>query len=548
MLTTPDHSAEPIATFGCSAPRAVAETPEQFGDKAAHLIRLAEAGMPVPPGFVLATSVCRDFFQRGRRLPDGFAEILSQHVRLLEKATGLLFGGERRPLLLSVRSGAPVSMPGMLDTVLDIGLSDRTLSPLICLTGNPRHAWDSYRRLVQGYAETVRRLPVRDFDELTRACLEREGVPAASELDALALKQLTREFLDHFESRVGEPFPRDPLRQLVGAVEAVFRSWEGEKATEYRRLHGLEGLEGTAVTIQAMVYGNLGSASGAGVAFTRDPATGEKTLYLDFLFNAQGEDVVSGRRTVHASSGLERALPEVYSQVGQLADDLERLFRDVQDFEFTLQEGRLYLLQTRRAKRTPWAALRIACDMVRERLIDEATALARLADHDLGAIQSVRLAVPATLRPICRGTPAGPGAAVGPIALSPQAAVAMAAAGRTPVLVRSEISTDDIAGLTAAAGVLTSHGGRTSHAAVFARHLNKVCIVGCRELSAPADERRCRMGDHWLSEGDLVSLDGHSGEVFVGQQNVVIERPTAYLEEVKGWKAQDDALVALSRS
>jgi pyruvate, orthophosphate dikinase len=445
-------SSKTVYLLGCGAADGRGATAEVVGHKAANLIRMAEAGLPVPPGFVLATTMCREYFDHGRRLPDGFTELLAQDIREVEQVTGLTFGGARRPLLVSVRSGAAVSMPGMMDTILNVGLGDRTLPALIRMTCNPRHAWDSYRRLVQAYAEVVHGLAADPFERSLAESLQREAVPTAGELDVAALKGLTQEFLGHFESQAGQPFPQEPLAQLAGAAEAVFRSWETPRAVEYRRLHGLDDRAGTAVTVQAMVFGNMGGTSGSGVAFTRDPATGENTLYLDFLWSAQGEDVVSGRYPVQDSGGLQGAMPELHRELRRTGRQLERLFRDVQDFEFTVQEGRLYLLQSRDAKRTPWAALRIACDLVKEGLIDEAAALERLGRYDLDSIQSVRLVPKGDCQPLCTGTPASPGVAVGEIALDPESAVAMASAGRTPVLVREDISPADIAGLAVAAG------------------------------------------------------------------------------------------------
>jgi pyruvate,orthophosphate dikinase len=527
-----------VYLLGCGTAERCSVSAQILGHKAANLIRMAEAGLPVPPGFVLATPLCREYFGRGHRLPEGFTDLLAQRVREVEKATGLTFGGERRPLLVSVRSGAAVSMPGMMDTILNIGLSDRTLPALIRSTGNPRHAWDSYRRLIQAYAEVVHGVPADPFEWALTGSLKREAVPSAVELDVAALKALTQEFLGTFESQAGQPFPQDPLAQLAGATEAVFQSWESARATEYRRLHGLDNRAGTAVTVQAMVFGNMGGTSGSGVAFTRDPASGENALYLDFLWNAQGEDVVSGRYPAQGPGGLHETMPELFHELCRTGKQLELLFRDAQDFEFTVQEGRLFLLQSRDAKRTPWAALRTTCELVKEGLIDETTALKRLDRFDLNSIHSVRPVPMDNCRPLCTGTPAGPGVAVGAIALDSESAVAMAAAGRTPVLVREDIAPADIAGLSAAAGVLTGRGGRTSHAAVVARQLNKVCIVGCRELTIPGGSRGCRLHDRWFSEGDCLSLDGHSGTVYTGKLDVIVEKPAQYLQEVERWKAR----------
>jgi len=522
--------------FGCRTPGPWDASPDAVGNKAANLIRMASAGLPVPPGYVLPTGLCRDYFGSGQ-LPGETAELLRLGIRELEQSTGQNFGAARRPLLVSVRSGAPVSMPGMLDTVLNVGLCDRTLPALVRATGNPRHAWDSYRRLVQSYAEVVHGASAGPFDRVLDEHLRREAVPTVAELDVAALKEATSEFLDLFATATRSPFPQDPMDQLTGAVEAVFRSWRNPRAVEYRRLNKLDDLIGTAVTIQAMVFGNMGGTSGSGVGFSRNPATGQNELYLDFLWNAQGEDVVSGRCAVEGAVGLREASPELYLRLRDAVGRLEALFHDAQDFEFTVQEGRLYLLQTRSAKRTPLAALRIACEQVAEGLIDEATGLARLASYDLNAISTVNVAATSGVCEIGLGTPASPGVATGEAVFDPQRAVAMTAAGRTAILIRADISTDDIAGLAAAAGILTAQGGRTSHAAVVARQLNKVCVVGCRELQIGLDGRSCQIGGQSIAEGDLVSLDGHSGRIYTGKVEVIRTAPSCYLSEVERWRA-----------
>jgi pyruvate,orthophosphate dikinase len=349
------------------------------------------------------------------------------------------------------------------------------------------------------------------------------------------LQALVSEYLACFEGQTQQPFPQDPMQQLRIAIEAVFRSWDSPRAIDYRRLHNLSNLAGTAVTVQAMVFGNMGSTSGSGVGFTRDPATGEKRLYLDFVQNGQGEDVVSGRCTIQDSTSLELSMPQLYSELLRAGKKLELLFRDVQDFEFTLQEGALYLLQARNAKRTPWAALRIACDLVNEQLITEDEALLSLAKLELEGITSIHLAHSGN-PPLCRGTPASPGAVAGSIAFSPEAAVSLAATGQSAILLRADISTADIQGLEAAAGILTTRGGRTSHAAVVARQLNKVCIVGCRDLLISKDQAACRIGTQKFAPGDTLSLDGHSGNVYAGKQEVVVEKPTRYLDVIQGWR------------
>ncbi len=520
--------------------------PALLGNKAANLVRMARAGLPVPPGFVLPTTLCRGCLEGGDGLPVRVAALLRRGVGALERATGLHFGGDRRPLLLAVRSGGAVSMPGMLDTVLDVGLCDRTLPALVRMSGNPRHAWDSYRRLVQTYAEVVLGRPAEPFDRALAEALRGEDAATVTELDVAVLKDLTRTFLELARAPGGKAFPQDPDAQLTEAVAAVFRSWQGARAVAYRRLHGLDDRAGTAVTVQAMVFGNLGATSGAGVGFTRDPATGAAELYLDYLPNSQGEDVVSGRCPAHGSADVREAFPELYRQLRQVAGQLERLFGDAQDIEFTVQEGRLYLLQARDAKRTAAAALRIACEQVAEGLIDEAAALERLAPLDLAAIRTVRLARADGCRPIGRGIPASPGVAVGEAAFDPARAVTLAREGRSAILVRGDIATADIAGLAAAAGILTARGGRTAHAAVVARQLNKVCIVGCPGLVVQ-EERACRIGDVPIEPGAALSLDGNSGWVYAGRLEVVAERPVEQLRQVERWKARRADTAARTR-
>jgi pyruvate,orthophosphate dikinase len=519
---------------GHSEPQGIA--PEVVGNKAWHLMRMDALGLPVPPAFVLPTSVCRDVLARDGRATDDFLDLLATHLRWLENTTGRIFGGSRRPLLVSVRSGAPVSMPGMLETVLNVGLNDTSVGGLIRMTGDPRLAWDSYRRLVEGYATVVRGERPDAWAELTGRHLDPPLFPTLRDLDAAALRELTREALGLLERHRAGGFPQDPIQQLADSVLAVFRSWRSPKAIEYRRIHGLDDGIGTAAIVQVMVFGNAGGTSGSGVGFTRDPATGQDELYLDFLFNAQGEDVVAGRQAVTDTARLALLLPDVVTRLRRLKEALEAELRDAQDFEFTVQNGELFLLQTRRAARTPWAALQIATDLVDEGLIDPATALERLAGIDLDALVRVRLASDPGREALASCTPASIGVAVGPIALDSRRAQAAAAAGRPGILVRHDIATEDVAGMAAAAGVLTARGGRTSHAAVVARQLGVVCLVGCTALSIDLERRRCRIGDRELREGDELSLDGDAGRVFAGRLAVERERPRAALERVARWR------------
>ncbi len=511
-------------------------TPATVGGKAYGLMRMDRAGLAVPPAFVLGTDLCQAYRAAGGRLPRDLAEVLGAHVRHLENATGRIFGGSRRPLLLSVRSGAPVSMPGMLDTVLNVGLNDRTVHGLIRATGNPRLAWDSYWRLIRAYATVVRRLPAQPFDEPVQARLSDELCPNPRDLDAVALRALVRESLDTFEELEERAFPQEPMQQLLEAIEAVLGSWCSERAVEYRRLNDIDDSIGTAVTAQVMVFGNAGSSSGSGVAFTRNPATGDDELYMDFVPDAQGEDVVSGRATAIDTELFPGWLPEVHAALERSRHLLETEFKDLQDFEFTVEEGRLYLLQTRPGKRTPWAALRIAVDLVEGGLIDPALALERLAGYDLESLERRRLRPGAGEAPLATATPASIGVATGAIAFDNDTAASFAEAGRRVILVRDAISTEDIRGLALADGILTARGSRTAHAAVVAREMAKVCLVGCGALRIDSSRRRCAIGERLFSEGGHLSLDGESGRIFAGRLTVERERPLESLAAVERWR------------
>jgi len=516
----------------------------EVGNKAWNLMRMAAAGLRVPPGFALPTGWCQRFHAAGaspdtakrQPKPDAIlAAALRRGIAGLEQVSGLGFGSARRPLLVSVRSGAPVSMPGMLETVLDIGLNQETVEGLIRQTGNPRLAWDSYRRLVRQFAGVVAGLPAEPFDAVIASVTGNAQDEPAGGFDHITLRAMTFGMLKRYEDLAGEPFPEDVYVQLGRASAAVFASWEAPKAVTYRKLNGIADSMGTAVTVQTMVFGNAGGASGAGVGFTRDPATGARTLYVDFQFNGQGEDVVAGRQVLNDNERLSRRLPLLVTELEATCHTLEALFGDAQDFEFTLQSGSLYLLQTRNAKTTPWAALRIAVELVEEGLITPAEALARLRAIDLDSITRSRLAAEsgqllATARVAC------PGIATGAIALSPEAAERMAEAGQKVILVRREIATEDIAGLARAEGTLTATGGRTSHAAVVARQLGKVCLVGCTALAIDLARQQCRIGERVLDEGDTISLDGNEGRIFAGALEVVTERPERELAAIRDWR------------
>ncbi|WIY06665.1 PEP/pyruvate-binding domain-containing protein [Amycolatopsis mongoliensis] len=514
---------------------------EIVGAKAAGLMRMADAALPVPPAFVLGTALCADYHARGGRLDADVHKLIARGIRHLEQRTGRRFDARRKPLLVSVRSGAPVSMPGMLDTVLNVGLSETTLPGLLQATGDPVFVWDSFRRLIQCYAEVVGGSSPTPFTELVDDAIRRHGVPAANELDVAALRELTTRLLDTYRTVVGRPFPQDPVAQLTGAIEGVFRSWNSDRAVTYRRLERLTGLPGTAVTVQAMVFGNRGLGSGSGVAFTRDPATGEHRLYVDFLLDAQGEDVVAGRTRIDNGGMAADPPPALARQLGEVSRTLEAVFTDAQDFEFTVEEGTLWLLQTRDAKRTPWAALRIACDLVDEGIIDRRTALDRLRGYDLNHITRHRL-VPGGAQPsLGRAVPAGTGCATGPVALDATAAASHAEHGEPAILVRPEASTDDVAALAVCGGLLTARGTRTSHAAVVARQLGLVCLVDCTALTIDAEARTVRIGTHELHEGDPITVDGSDGRVYAGALELIEERPIEFIDRVHAWQRSRSA-------
>jgi pyruvate,orthophosphate dikinase len=507
-----------------------------IGAKAHGLARLARAGFRVPEAAVLKTS-----FSRSRMHPSNgdehLREVVSGAVDALQGQTGLRLGSPRRTLLLSVRSGAPVSMPGMLETVLNVGVCDISVRGLIAQTGNPKLAWDSYRRLVESFATVVDGCPHEPFEQAVRDQLAAAAVESPRELTARALEELTRAHLERFADLTGRPFPQDPIEQLLAAARAVLASWDAPKARDYRRMHDVADDLGTAVILQRMVFGNAGGVSGAGVGFTRDPALGERRLYMDFLFDAQGEDIVAGRHIVQGVSELAVIAPDLLDKIEQLCPRLEDEFEDAQEFELTVQEGELFLLQTRTAKRTPWAALRIATDQVHEGVISPATALAHLEDIDLAAIRRVYVEAPGGTQPLAHAIPASMGVAIGPLALDREAADRIAQTGTPPVLVRADTVTEDMAAVAVSAGVLTGSGGRTSHAAVVARELAKPCLVGCPKLELDLTARTARIGERLLYEGDVICLDAESGLVFSGTPAVIEERPTDALNEVAAWRA-----------
>jgi pyruvate,orthophosphate dikinase len=513
----------------------------KVGMKASNLRRMTAIGLTVPAWFVLDTSACGDYLMRRALSPEALEEIKAG-VKKLERETRLAFGDERKPLLVSVRSSAAVSMPGMMETILNVGLCDVTVKGLTRMTGNPRFVWDSYRRFVQEYAEVAYGCQSGPFATILGQHLASEAVAAPRDLDAASLKGLVKDYLREFTVQTGVPFPQEPMEQLEGAIRAVFDSWNSAKAREYRAIQDLRGLAGTAAIVQRMVYGNMGATSGSGVAFTRNPATGQNQLYMDFLFNAQGEDIVSGRQSVAASAGLNRVLPGVYAEVQAVRKRLEMEFKDMQDFEFTVQEGKLFVLQTRNGKRTPWAAVQMAAEMVSEGIVDKATALGRLRSYDLDNVQRRVLAQSVKVGdPVGKGVSASDGVAVGQIVFDSESASRYHASHDSPlILVRDAISTEDVSGIALCAGILTRTGGKASHAAVVARQMGKVCVVGCGDLSIDVASRSCDLKGRTLHERDFISLDGTTGAVYAGKVEVVVERPPL-LAIVKEWLADGGA-------
>ena len=536
MTTTMTTRMQNVFSIGLQGGSAepVAET---MGFKACNLARMVRIGLPVPQAFVLGTAMYAEHRAHPQKFRERLRGLLESQMERLEAACGLEFGAERKPLLVSVRSGAPVSMPGMMDTVLDIGLTDSTLRGLLRLTGNPRMVWDSYRRLIQQFAEVVYGADPAPFRAALDVAMDRARVARPQELDFQSLGALARDYLILFESLTRTAFPQDPVDQIEAAVSAVFDSWMSPRAVEYRRIHDIAEDMGTAVTVQRMVFGNAGGTSGSGVGFTRDPASGENRMYLDFRFNSQGEDVVSGRHGANDAPRLAVALPAVSAQLQALHGTLETEFRDAQEYEFTVQDGSLWLLQTRNAKRTPWAALRIAVEQVRAGELEPAQALRRLDGIELARIEQRRIALDADCEVLATALPASIGVATGIIALDAAGAQAHAAAGRQAILLREDTSTADIAGIAAARGTLTARGGRTAHAAVVARQLGKVCLVGCTSMRIDSVARRVSFGERQLREGDVITLDCENGRVLAGEARVAVERPTEWLEEVARWRA-----------
>ena len=508
---------------------------ELLGGKGAGLAEMTAIGIPVPAGFTVTTEACREYMRSGAELPDGLEREIDEHLRALEKETGKRFGDPEDPLLVSVRSGAAVSMPGMMDTILNLGLDDEAVAGLARATGNERFAEDAYRRLIQMYGDVVAGVDAHRFERELTALKERRGVEDDVDLSAGDLRELVGRFKDIYREETGEDFPQDPRVQLERAVRAVFDSWETPRAQVYRRANGIPDDLGTAVNVVQMVFGNKGEESGTGVAFTRDPGTGEQGLWGEFLVNAQGEDVVAGIRTPEPIERMRDRLPDAFEQLTETMQRLEEHYRDMQDIEFTVEDGRLYLLQTRSGKRTAHAALRIAVDMVSEGLISKEEAVARVDAAQLDQLLHPTIDPKADYDVAAKGLNASPGAATGKVVLDADTAEERGKAGEDVVLVRWETTPDDIHGMLVARGVVTARGGLTSHAAVVARQMGTPCVAGVEGLSIDLDGRTIRLGDAELAEGDVVTIDGGTGEVIVGEVDLVAPQIDESFETLLGW-------------
>ncbi|RLG02387.1 MAG: pyruvate, phosphate dikinase [Thaumarchaeota archaeon] len=493
-----------------------------LGGKGFGLVEMTRLGLPVPPGLIIPTYVCREYYRLGR-LPDGLMDSVLEKIKKIEAKVGRKFGSKEKPLLLSVRSGAPVSMPGMMDTILNLGLNDEVVESLAEETGNRRFAYDAYRRLLEIFGRVVLKVPDEKFDEAFERCKEKVGVSKDVELPAEALTEIVKEFKEIIREAAGIEFPQDPRKQLEMSVEAVFKSWNNPRAKMYRRMYKISDELGTAVNVQMMVFGNLGWNSGTGVCFTRDPSTGEKRLYGEYLRNAQGEDVVSGVRTPKPIDELKKEFPKIYEQLLKIAETLERHFKDMQDIEFTIQEGKLYILQTRTGKRTPRAAVKIAVDMVKEGLITKEEAVGRVDLKEVIRLLQPRISSKCDLKPIAKGLNASPGIAIGKVVFKIEDAVKYSRMGEKVILVRPETKPEDIKGVVAAVGVLTSRGGRTSHAAVVTRALGKPAVVGAEAIKIDLENELFKVNNTVVKKLDVITIDGGTGNIYLGE--VPLEKP-----------------------
>jgi len=547
-----------VYLFGGNKTEGNASMKDILGGKGANLAEMASLGIPVPPGFTISTEVCTYYYEHGKTYPKGLEEEVKRGIEHVEKTMGLKFGDEKNPLLLSIRSGARVSMPGMMDTVLNLGLNEKTVVGLAKASGDERFAYDCYRRFIQMYSDVVLGVDADEFEHLIAKMKEEKGVKLDTELAADDWKALAKMFKEVSKKATGRDFPEDPWEQLWGAIGAVFESWNNKRAIDYRNIHNIPHHWGTAVNVQAMVFGNMGEDSATGVAFTRNPSTGEKVFYGEFLRNAQGEDVVAGIRTPQpinramkkdaGTETMEDIFPNCYKELESIYKKLEQHYKDMQDIEFTIQKGKLWMLQTRNGKRTAAAAVKIAVDMVHEGLIDKKTAVMRVSPAQLDQLLHPRLDPKAPKEVIGKGLPASPGAAVGKIVFSAEDAEKWVEKGEKVVLVRIETSPDDVHGMYVAEGILTSRGGMTSHAAVVARGMGKCCVVGWGDVKIDYSLKQMSAGNLVLKEGDWITLDGTTGEVIKGKVPTIQPELTGefgtfmeWVDELKTLKVRTNA-------
>jgi pyruvate,orthophosphate dikinase len=533
-----------VYSFGAGHNEGRADMRNLLGGKGANLAEMASIGLPVPPGFTITTEVCTAYYDNGRKYPDDLAQQVRAALALVEEAVGNRFGDHHRPLLVSVRSGARVSMPGMMDTVLNLGLNDQTVEGLVTASGDARFAWDSYRRFIQMYGSVVLDVDHHRFEEIIEHVKLDTGKNEDTELTASEWHRVVDGYKEMVAEVTGRPFPQDPETQLWGAIGAVFGSWMNQRAVTYRRLHDIPAEWGTAVNVQAMVFGNMGEDCATGVCFTRDPSTGENVFYGEYLINAQGEDVVAGIRTPQPMAkerskpnerSMEDAMPAAYAELVQVRATLERHYRDMQDIEFTVQSNKLYMLQTRNGKRTAAASLKIAVDMAREGLIDHTEAVRRVNPAALDQLLHPTLDPKAPRKLLAKGLPASPGAACGIVVFSADEAEARAQKGESVILVRIETSPEDIHGMHAARGVLTTRGGMTSHAAVVARGMGRPCVAGCGGVTVDYNNQYLSAGGVRIEAGQIITLDGATGEVFVGTVAMVEPQLSGDFSTLMGW-------------
>jgi pyruvate, orthophosphate dikinase len=526
-----------VYSFGGGTAEGRADKKELLGGKGANLAEMSLIGIPVPPGFTITTLVCADYYEAGRQLPEAVKPQVESALARMESLAGKKFGNVSDPLLVSVRSGAALSMPGMMNTILNLGLNDASVEGLARKTGNSRFSYDGYRRVIDMFGSTAMGVEHEAFEHELAALKSERRVKLDTELTADDLKELVGRYKAVYEKQVGEPFPQDPMDQLWKSIMAVFNSWMGKKAVEYRRIERITGLKGTAVNVQAMVFGNTGTNSGTGVAFTRDPNTGENDFFGDYLINAQGEDVVAGIRTPEPISKLKEQMPKVYDQLLGIRSKLESHYKEMQDIEFTVQEGALYMLQTRTGKRTGTAAVRTAVEMVKEGLIDETTAIKRVSADSLNHLLLPQLDPKVKRKSIARGIAASPGAACGKVVLSADAAIEhhLAHPKDRMLLVRKETSPEDVAGMHLADGILTATGGKASHAAVVARGWGKPCVVGCGALQIDEAVGQVLINGTQVKEGDYLTIDGTTGDVMVGQVPTVDPTISGYFATLMSW-------------